>query len=55
MHVQFVWPTLSATPQSCMANCILFEKENNFHMAFVLGIGQMTQVSAHKVHLKYDI
>ena len=25
------------------ADCILFEKENNFHMAFVLAIGQLIQ------------
>ena len=36
MHTQFVWPTLSASHKSCMADCILFEKENDFHMAFVL-------------------
>ena len=55
MHTQFVWPTLSASYKSYMANHILFEKENDFHMAFVLAIGQLTQESAHEVHLKYDI
>ena len=28
-----------------------FEKENNFHMAFVSAIGWLTWESAHEVHL----
>ena len=35
--------------------CILFEKENNFCMAFVSAIGQPTWESAHEVCLKYNI
>ena len=34
---------------------LLFEKEYNFCMAFVLAISQLTQESAHEVFLKYDI
>ena len=36
-----------------MADCILFEKENNFCMAFVLAVGWPIQESAHGVHLEY--
>ena len=32
-----------------------FQKENDFHTAFVLAIGQPTWESAHEVHLKYNI
>ena len=38
-----------------MTNCILFEIENDFHMAFVLAIGWLTWESAHEVCLKYNI
>ena len=55
MHTQFVWLTLSASCKSHMVDCILFEKENDFRMAFVLAISQLTWESAHEVHLKYNI
>ena len=41
--------------KSHMADHILFRKESNFCMAFVLAIGWLTWASAHKVHLKYNI
>ena len=41
--------------KSHMADCILFKKENDFHVAFVLAISQPTQVSAHEVCLRYNI
>ena len=41
--------------KSRKADCILFRKESNFCTAFVSAIGQLTQVSAHEVHLKYNI
>ena len=41
--------------KSCMANCILFEKESDFCMAFVSATGWLTQGSAHEVCLKYNI
>ena len=47
--------TLLASCKSHMVNCILFEKENNFCMAFVLAISWLTWESAHEVHLKYNI
>ena len=37
--------------KSCMADCILFEKENDFLMAFVLAISQPTWESAHELCL----
>ena len=42
MHMQFVWPTLSASRKSHMADHVLFEKENDFHKAFVLAAGWLT-------------
>ena len=41
--------------KSCMANHIVFEKESDFCMAFVLATGQPTWESAHEVFLKYNI
>ena len=41
--------------KSHMADCILFKKENDFCMAFVLAISWPTWESAHEVHLKYNI
>ena len=55
MCTQFVQPTLSASHKSYTANSILFEKESDFHMAFVLATGWPTWESAHEVHLKYNI
>ena len=37
--------------KSCMADRILFEKESDFCMAFVLAIGWPTWESAHGLHL----
>ena len=42
-------------PASHMANHILFEKESNFCMAFVLAASRPTWESAHEVHLNYNI
>ena len=55
MHAQFTQLTCWPPHKSCMADCILFEKENDFHMAFVLAVGWPTQESAHEVCLKYNI
>ena len=41
--------------KSHMANHILFEKEDDFHTAFVLATGCPTWGSAHEVHLNYSI
>ena len=41
--------------KSHMANCVLFEKENDFHMTFGSAAGQLTWESAHEVHLNYNI
>ena len=46
---------VSLPHKSCMADCILFEKEDNFHMAFVSAAGQLTWESAYEVHLNYNI
>ena len=51
MHAQFTRPILSASHKSRMVDCILFEKENNLCMAFVLATDQPTWESAHEVHL----
>ena len=48
---QYCWPP----HKSCMANHILFRKEINFHMAFVLAISWPTWESAHEVHLENNI
>ena len=37
--------------KSHTADCILFKKENDFHMAFVLAIGWPTWESAHELCL----
>ena len=55
MCTQLVWPTLLAPQKSCTADCILFEKENDFCMAFGLATGWPTWESAHEVHLNYNI
>ena len=41
--------------KNCMADHILFEKENDFCTAFVLATGHLTWESAHEVHLNYGI
>ena len=46
---------VSPPHKSCMADCILFEKENDFLRAFVSAVGQPTWESGHEVHLKYNI
>ena len=51
MHAQCVQLTLLASQQSHMANCILFEKESDFCMAFVSATGQPTWESAHELYL----
>ena len=48
-------PTLLAPCKSHMADCTLFEKENDFCTAFVLAVSWPTQESAHEMHLKYNI
>ena len=55
MHTQFVQLTLLASHKSHTADHLLFEKENDFCMAFVSATGQPTLESAHEVHLKYNI
>ena len=42
-------------PQKLYSQLLLFKKENNFCMAFVSAISWLTWVSAHEVHLKYNI
>ena len=54
-HTIYLANIVSPPCKSHMADCILFEKENGFHMAFVSAIGQPTWESAHEVHLKYNI
>ena len=39
------WPPC----KSCMADCVLFEKESDFCMAFVLAVSQLTWESAHEM------
>ena len=41
--------------KSHTADCILFEKESNFHMAFGSAAGWLTWESAHEVHLNYNL
>ena len=47
MSGQLCWPP----SKSHMADCILFEKESDFHMAFVLAVGWPTWESAHELYL----
>ena len=41
--------------KSHMADCILFQKESDFCMAFVLAISRPTWESAHEVSLIHNI
>ena len=55
VHTIFLANSVSPPCKSCTADCILFEKENDFCTAFGLAASQPTWESAHEVQLNYNI
>ena len=55
VHTNYLANIVSLPAKSRMADCVLFQKESDFCMAFVLATSQLTWESAHEVWLKYNI
>ena len=54
-HTKCLANNVSLPAKVVWLTCILFEKENDFHMAFGLATGQPTWESAHEVYLNHNI
>ena len=55
VHTKCLANNVSLPAKVVWADCILFEKENDFCMAFVSAASQPTWESAHEVKLNHNI